>query len=319
MKESLVPSLEHLSGALSRKAAEFDSIVKIGRTHLQDATPVRLGQEISGYAAQAKLGAMRAEKAIRALRELPLGGTAVGTGINSHPEFARRAIQVIAQKSGIEFVESVNHFEAQAAKDGVVETSGQLRAIAISLTKIANDIRWLASGPRGGIGEISIPATQPGSSIMPGKVNPVMSEMVLQVAAQVIGNDATIAFAGSGLGSTFELNVMMPVMAYNLLQSIDLLSRAARVFADRCVSGIEANKQRCESLVEQSLAMCTSLAPIIGYDKAAEIAKLSLKTAKTVRQVARDMNVLDEQALDKALDPHRMTEPQADLIGPGGG
>src|SRR6185295_13651603 len=205
---------------LEKKARQFDDVVKIGRTHLQDATPIRLGQELSGYAAQARLSVMRAQKAIRALRELPLGGTAVGTGINSHPEFARRAIAIIAQKSGIDFVEAKNHFEAQAAKDGVVEASGQLKTIAISLTKIANDIRWLASGPRCGIGEITIPATQPGSIIMPGKVNPVMSEMVLQVCAQVIGNDATIAFAGSGLGSTFELNVMMPVMAYNLLQSI---------------------------------------------------------------------------------------------------
>jgi fumarate hydratase class II len=210
MNESLVPALEHLASVLDQKAKQFDNIVKIGRTHLQDATPIRLGQELSGYAAQAHLSALRAHKAINALRELPLGGTAVGTGINSHPEFAKKAIAVIAQKTGIEFVEAKNHFEAQAAKDGVVEVSGQLKTIAVSLTKIANDIRWLASGPRCGIGEISIPATQPGSSIMPGKVNPVMSEMMLMVAAQVIGNDATITFAGSGLGSTFELNVMMP-------------------------------------------------------------------------------------------------------------
>src|SRR5204862_6715250 len=222
--------------------------VKIGRTPLQDATPIRLGQELSGYAAQAALGAMRAQKAINALRELPLGGTAVGTGINSHPDFAKQAIAVIAQKSGVEFVEAKNHFEAQAAKDAIVEASGQLKTIAISLSKIANDIRWLASGPRCGIGEISIPSTQPGSSIMPGKVNPVMSEMTLQVCAQVIGNDATIAFAASGLGSTFELNVMMPVIAYNLLQSIDLLASASRVFADRCVAGLTANRERCESL-----------------------------------------------------------------------
>jgi fumarate hydratase, class II len=214
--------MRYLSDALDAKAKQFDNIVKIGRTHLQDATPIRLGQELSGYAAQARLGAMRAEKAIQALRELPMGGTAVGTGINSHPDFAKAAIKLIAQKSGIDFVEAKNHFEAQASKDGVIEASGQLKTIAISLTKIANDIRWLASGPRCGIGEISIPSTQPGSSIMPGKVNPVMSEMALQVCAQVIGNDATIAFAASGLGSTFELNVMMPVMAYNLLQSIEL-------------------------------------------------------------------------------------------------
>jgi fumarate hydratase class II len=277
-----------------------------------------VGQVIGGYAQQARLAEMRVEKAIRALRELPLGGTAVGTGINSHPEFAKRAIALIAQKTGVDFVEAVDHFEAQAAKDGVVEASGFLRTIAISLTKIANDIRWLASGPRCGIGELSIPATQPGSSIMPGKVNPVMSEMVLQVAAQVVGNDATIAWAG-GFGSTFELNVMMPVMAYNLLQSIELLSQAARVFADRCVAGLEANRERCESLVEQSLAMCTSLAPIIGYDKAAEIAKESLKTGKTVRQVAAEWKVLDDAALDRALDPRRMTMPQADMVGSGGG
>jgi fumarate hydratase class II len=319
IKEQLIPALNHLADALSRKAAEFDSIVKIGRTHLQDATPIRLGQELSGYAQQAHLGAMRAEKAIRALRELPLGGTAVGTGINSHPEFAAHTIKEIAHKTGIDFVEAKNHFVAQAAKDGVVEASGQLKTIAISLTKIANDIRWLSSGPRCGIGEISIPATQPGSSIMPGKVNPVMSEMALMVAAQVIGNDATITFAASGLGSSFELNVMMPVMAYNLLQSIALLSRAARVFADRTVAGIEANRERCESLVEQSLAMCTSLAPIIGYDKAAEIAKESFKTGKTVRQVAQERKLMSDVELDKALDPKRMTQPQADMIGSGGG
>src|SRR4051794_25371116 len=319
IKESLVPALEHLADVLEKKAKQFDDVVKIGRTHLQDATPIRRGQELSGYAAQARLSALRAQKAIRALRELPLGGTAVGTGINSHPDFAKQAVAVIAQRTGIDFVEAQNHFEAQAAKDGVVEASGLLKTIAVSLTKIANDVRWLASGPRCGIGELSIPATQPGSSIMPGKVNPVMSEMVLMVAAQVIGNDATIAFAGSGLGSTFELNVMMPVMAYNLLQSIELLSRAARVFADRCAAGIEANRERCEGLVEQSLAMCTSLAPVIGYDKAAEIAKESMKTGKTVREVAREKNVLADGELERVLDPRRMTTPQADMVGSGGG
>ncbi|HEX3359047.1 MAG TPA: lyase family protein, partial [Tepidisphaeraceae bacterium] len=240
-------------------------------------------------------------------------------GINSHPDFAKAAIKLIAQKTGIEFVEAKNHFEAQASKDGVVEASGFLKTIAISLSKIANDIRWLASGPRCGIGEISIPSTQPGSSIMPGKVNPVMSEMTLQVCAQVIGNDATIAFAASGLGSTFELNVMMPVMAYNLLQSIEVLSRAAEVFADRCAAGIDANRERCNGLVEQSLAMGTSLAPLIGYDKAAEIAKESLKTGRTVREIAMEKKVLDAAALQKALDPRRMTEPQADNLGSGGG
>jgi fumarate hydratase, class II len=318
MKQTLKPALEHLAQKLDEKAKQLDAIVKIGRTHLQDATPIRLGQEISGYAAQAHLAVMRCEKAIRALRELPLGGTAVGTGINSHPDFAKQAIAVIASKTGIDFVEAQNHFEAQAAKDAVVEASGQLKTIAISLTKIANDIRWLASGPRCGIGEISIPATQPGSSIMPGKVNPVMSEMLLQVAAQVVGNDATITWAGA-MGSTFELNVMMPVMAYNVLQSIELLSTASRVFADRCVAGLEADRQRCESLVEQSLAMCTSLAPLIGYDKAAEIAKESFKTGKTVRRVALDRKLLSEAELNRALDPRRMTQPQADVVGSGGG
>jgi fumarate hydratase class II len=319
IKQTLIPALEHLAGALDKKAQQFDDVVKIGRTHLQDATPIRLGQEIGGYAAQARLGVERARRAIAALRELPLGGTAVGTGINSHPDYAKQAVAVIARKTGIDFAEAANHFEAQAAKDGVVEASGQLKTIAISLTKIANDVRWLASGPRCGIGEISIPATQPGSSIMPGKVNPVMSEMALMVAAQVVGNDATIAFAGSGLGSTFELNVMMPVMAYNLLQSVELLAQAARVFADRTVAGIEADRARCEGLVEQSLAMCTSLAPIIGYDKAADVAKESFKTGKTVRQVAAERKLMGEAELTRAMDARRMTEPQADMIGSGGG
>ena len=318
IKESLIPALQHLADTLQKKADEFDNVVKIGRTHLQVATPIRLGQELSGYAHQARLGVERSQKAIRCLRELPLGGTAVGTGINSHPDYAKQAVAVIAQKTGIEFVEAKNHFEAQAAKDGVVEASGLLKTIAVSLTKIANDIRWLASGPRCGIGEISIPATQPGSSIMPGKVNPVMSEMVLQVAAQVIGNDATVAWAGA-MGSTFELNVMMPVMAFNVLQSIELLGKAAQVFADRCVVGLQANVERCGSLVEQSLAMCTSLAPLIGYDRAGEAAKESFKTGKTIRQIAQEKKLLPEAALIKALDPRRMTQPQADMVGSGGG
>ncbi len=319
LRESLVPSLTRLADALEAKAGEYDDIVKIGRTHLQDATPIRLGQEIGGYARQARLGVERAHRAIAALRELPLGGTAVGTGINSHPDYARQAIETIARESKIDFVEASNHFEAQASKDGVVEASGLLKTIAISLTKIANDIRWLASGPRCGLGEISIPSTQPGSSIMPGKVNPVMSEMMLMASAQVVGNDATIALAASGLGSTFELNVMMPVIGYNLLQSIALLASAAKVFADRCAIGIEADRQRCAELVERSLAMCTSLAPHIGYDKAADIAKQSHKSGKTVRQVAIEQKVLDEATLGRALDPRRMTEPQADTVGPGAG
>jgi fumarate hydratase, class II len=318
IKESLSPALEHLAAVLRRKADQYDSIVKIGRTHLQDATPIRLGQELGGYAQQAKLGTVRCLRAIHALKELPLGGTAVGTGINSHPQYAGKTIALIAQKTQIDFVEATNHFEAQAAKDGIVEASSLVKTIAVSLTKIANDIRWLASGPRCGIGEISIPSTQPGSSIMPGKVNPVMCEMMLQVGAQVVGNDVTVAWAGA-FGSTFELNVMMPVMAFNLLQSIDLLANAARVFADRCAAGLEANAERCAALVEQSLAMCTSLAPIIGYDKAADIAKESFKTGKTVRQIALERKVMPEADLKKALDPMRMTQPQADMVGSGGG
>jgi fumarate hydratase class II len=318
IKKILIPALVHLAGTLQKKSDAFDGIVKIGRTHLQDATPVRVGQELGGYAAQARLSVDRATRAIGALRELPLGGTAVGTGINSHPDFAKQAIALITAKTEIEFVEAHNHFEAQAAKDGIVEASGLLKTIAVSLTKIANDIRWLASGPRCGIGELSVPATQPGSSIMPGKVNPVMSEMMLQVAAQVVGNDATVAWAAA-MGSTFELNVMMPVMAYNILQSIQLLARAATVFSDRCASGIEVNRERCEGLVEQSLAMCTSLAPLIGYDKAAEVAKESFKTGKTVRQIAAEKKLLSEADLAKAMDAKRMTQPQADMIGSGGG
>lgn len=319
MRETLWPAVRRLAEALEKKTSQFDDVVKIGRTHLQDATPIRLGQELSGYAHQARLAELRVQRAVDALMELPLGGTAVGTGINSHPDYAAQAIKVIADRTGLPFREAFNHFEAQAAKDGVVEASGLLKTVAISLSKIANDIRWLSSGPRCGIGEINIPATQPGSSIMPGKVNPVMSEMVLQVAAQVIGNDATIAFAGSGLGSTFELNVMMPVMAYNVLQSIELLAAASRVFADRTFTGLEANRERCEGLVEQSLAMCTSIAPIIGYDKAADIAKESFKSGKTVRQVALDRKLVDPAELNRALDPKRMTQPQADMVGSGGG
>ncbi len=307
IKDDLVPALEHLRDRLTTKAKEFDDIVKIGRTHLQDATPIRLGQEFSGYAAQADLASLRANKAINALRELAIGGTAVGTGINTHHDFGKRVAAEIAAATGIDFTEARNHFEAQAAKDAVCEASGQLRTIAISLAKIANDIRLLGSGPRCGIGELKIAATQPGSSIMPGKVNPVMSEMVIQVAGQVTGNDAAIAMACRE--SFYELNVGMPMMAHNIIESIRLLTAAARVFADRCVADIEANRERCEELVEQSLAMCTSLAPKIGYDNAAAIAKEAFRTGKTVRQVALEKGVLSEAELNETLDAKRMTEP----------
>ncbi|MFO0974382.1 MAG: class II fumarate hydratase [Phycisphaerae bacterium] len=314
----LVPAARHLHAALAAKAAAFDRVVKIGRTHLQDATPIRLGQEFSGYAAQLALAEMRATKAIRALRELPIGGTAVGTGLNSHPEFGRRMAAALSQKTGIEFVEAGNHFEAQAAKDAVVEASGLVRTIAVSLTKIANDVRWLASGPRCGVGEVRIPATQPGSSIMPGKVNPVMCEMVLQSCAWAIGADATVAYAGATLG-TFDLHVGMPVMVHPLLEAVRILSAAMRIFADRCVAGIEADEKRCGELVEQSLAMCTSLAPAIGYDKAAEMAKKAFAAGKTVRQVCLEEKVLPAEKLSKLLDPWGQTMPNAENIGSGGG
>jgi fumarate hydratase class II len=303
----LIPALSHLEQALAGKATAFDKIVKIGRTHLQDATPIRLGQVFSGHAAQVGLAVVRANKAVRALRELPIGGTAVGTGINTHPEFGRRVCAKLAEATGLEFVEAANHFEAQAAKDAVCEVSGQLRTIAVGLTKVANDVRWLGSGPRCGIGELKIPATQPGSSIMPGKVNPVMSEMVLQVAAQVIGNDTAVTLGARD--SIFELNVMMPLMAHNLLESIRLLTAAARTFADKCVSGLEPDAERCEALIDQSLAMCTSLAPKIGYDRAAAIAKEAFATGQTVRQVALTLGVMPEAELDDVLDPRSMTEP----------
>ena len=303
----LVPALEHLASALGEKAAAFEKIVKIGRTHLQDATPIRLGQEFSGYARQAQLAALRAVKAVRALRELPIGGTAVGTGINTHSQFGKRMCEALSAATGIEFVEAENHFEAQAAKDAVCEVSGQVKTIAVGLMKIASDIRLLGSGPRCGIGEIQLPETQPGSSIMPGKVNPVMCEMLIQVCAQAIGNDTAVTHACRE--SFFELNVGMPLMAHNLLEAVRLLAGGARVFTDRCVAGIEANEARCAELIEGSLAMCTSLAPKIGYDKAAAIAKEAFKSGKTVRQVALDQKVLSKADLDHTLDPWSMTEP----------
>jgi len=307
LQADLIPALEQLGDALAKKAKLFDKIVKIGRTHLQDATPVRLGQEFGGYARQAKLSAMRAHKAVKALRELPIGGTAVGTGINTHPEFGRRMCEVLSSTTGIEFVEAEDHFEAQSAKDAVCEVSGQLKAIAVALTKIANDIRLLGCGPRCGIGEIRLPETQPGSSIMPGKVNPVMAEMLIQVCAQVIGNDTAVMLACRE--SFFELNVGMPLMTHNMLESIRLLTSAVGVFTERCVSGIEANEPRCAELIEGSLAMCTSLAPRIGYDQAAAIAKEAYASGKSVRQVALEKKVLPPGELAKTLDPMSMTEP----------
>ena len=307
MEKDLIPSLEYLRDALSAKAREFDRIVKIGRTHLMDATPIRLGQEFSGYASMVDHGISRLKGTRNGLSELAIGGTAVGTGINTHRDFGKKVAARISEATGVKFREAKNHFEAQASKDAVVQASGTLKTVSVSLIKIANDIRWLGSGPRCGFGEILLPAIQPGSSIMPGKVNPVIGESVAQVAAQVIGNDAAITIGGQS--GNFELNVMMPMMADNLLQSIRLLSRVCAVFVDKCVSEIEADEERCGEIIEQSLAMCTSLAPIIGYDSAAAIAKEAYASGSTVREVAREKGVLPDEELDRVLDPLSMTRP----------
>jgi len=303
----LSPALRKLQRALAAKAKEFDGIVKIGRTHLQDATPVRLGQEFGGYARQAQLSLRRLDKLRDTLGELPLGGTAVGTGINTHPKFASKTIAQLSKLTGLKFREAEDHFEAQSGKDAIVETSAILKTIAVTLTTIANNIRWLASGPRCGIGEINLPETQPGSSIMPGKVNPVIAESVLMAAAQVIGNDVTVTLGGQS--GVFELNVMMPVMAHNVLESIRLLAASAENLAERCVAGIQANAERCNEMVEKSLAMCTALAPEIGYDAAAAIAKESYNTGKTVREIALAKKVMPAKRLNEILDPMRMTTP----------
>ena len=307
LKNRLAPALDKLSAALDAKAKEFWDVIKIGRTHLMDATPVRLGQEFSGYAQQVMYARERTQRAIDVLRELALGGTAVGTGLNRHVDFPAKVMHHLHQRTGIEFFEAKNHFEAQGSKDAVVEASGELKTIAVSLFKLANDIRFLGSGPRCGIGEIQLPATQPGSSIMPGKVNPVMCESMMMVCAQVFGNDTCITWAGAN--GNFELNVMMPVMAHDLLESIRLLANIADAFTDKCVTGIVANKERCQELVELSMAMVTSLAPKIGYDRAAEIAKESAKTGKTVRELCLSKKILPEAELNRILDPVSMTKP----------
>ncbi|MCX5916420.1 MAG: class II fumarate hydratase [Deltaproteobacteria bacterium] len=307
IQNRLLPALNSLQLVLGKKAREFNSVLKIGRTHLQDATPIRLGQEFGGYASMVEHGRRRLETAGTRLAELALGGTAVGTGINTHPRFARLVIREINEMTGLAFREAENHFEAQGAKDAVVEANGALKTAAVSLMKIANDIRWLGSGPRCGIGEIVIPPVQPGSSIMPGKVNPVIPEALCQVCAQVIGNDLTVTVAG--MSGNFELNVMMPVMAYNLLQSIHLLSNATKVFTQKCVKGLKADEKRCREMVEKSLAMVTALSPHIGHDRAAEIAREAYKTGKTVREIAMQRRVLPAKTLEKILDPWKMTEP----------
>jgi len=297
LKNRLIPALVQLEKSLSDKASEFKDIKKMGRTHLQDAVPIFLGQAFSGYARQMALAINRIEAVEDRLSELALGGTAVGTGLNAHPDFANKVIALISKYSKLKFKEAENHFEAQGAQDAAVETSGALKTIAAGLVKICNDIRWLASGPRCGLGEITIPSLQPGSSIMPGKINPVIPEAVIQICAQVMGNDTTITV--SGQGGNFELIVMLPVIAYNLLQSIEILSSGIRLLSDRCVSGIRANRQTCAASVEKSLAMATYLVPHIGYDKAADIAKKAYETGKTIAEIAREEKILSEKELAK--------------------
>jgi fumarate hydratase class II len=307
IEEELIPALAHLRDALAGKASEFDGLVKSGRTHLMDATPVRLGQEFGGYAHQVTKGIERARAASDELAELALGGTATGTGINTHEEFAARTIARISAELGLEFHEAHDHFEAQAAKDAAVNASGALNTIATSLMKIADDVRWLASGPTSGISEIRLPAIQPGSSIMPGKVNPVMSEATMMVAARVMGNHTTITVAGSR--GNFELNVMMPVLADALLESITLLANMARTFTDRCISGIEANEARARELLEKNPSIATALNPYIGYDRAAEVAKQAAREGRSVRDVVREKELLPADQLDEALNVRDMTEP----------
>ena len=314
--EVLLPALKELAGALEAKAKELWGVIKTGRTHLQDATPIRLGQEFRGYAGQIERAIERAQHAKKELSEVALGGTAVGTGINTHPEFSKRATAKLSKELGTEIRETSNHFQAQSTLDNAVEASGAMRTIAVSLFKIANDIRWLASGPRAGIGEINLPEVQPGSSIMPGKVNPVICESVMMVAAQVVGNDAAIAFGGAS--GNFEINLMMPVVAYNLIHGIELLGSSASNLSKQAVRGLQAT-DKGPAMVERGLSMVTSLAPIIGYDAAAAIAKEAAKTGETVREVALRKTDLGAEKLKEILDPMLMTEPSADRVGAGGG
>jgi len=306
IERSLLPALDALADSLDAKADEFDHVLKSGRTHLMDATPIRLGQEFGGYATQVRNGASRVRAIVPELRELALGGTAVGTGINAPEGFASSTIAEMSRRTGYAFVEAPNHFEAQSAKDAVVSASGALKTVAVSLFKIANDLRWMSSGPRTGIAEIQLPSLQPGSSIMPGKVNPVISEMMMQVASQVIGNDTAITWGGAN--GNFELNVMMPLMAHNLLESIDLLSTATAVMKDKMVDGITADHERAQWLLEQNVIIITALVPVIGYDKSAEVAKIAFAERRGVREVALEMGVLPEDELHAALDLRPMTE-----------
>ena len=307
LESDLIPALKHLHKSLAAKAVEFDDIVKIGRTHMMDAVPVRLGQEFGGYASQIEHAIGRAEGLRKNLGELALGGTAVGTGLNADPAFPPRVIARLAAEMKLPFKQAPNLFEALAARDAAVEASGVMKTIACSLMKIANDIRLLGSGPRCGIGEITLPDLQPGSSIMPGKVNPVMPEMLTMAAAQVIGCDAAIT--AGGMQGHFELNTFKPMIAYNLLFAMQILSNGSRAFADKCVDGLQANRERCEELIEKSLMMCTALAPKIGYDASAKLAQEAFKTGKTVRQLAEEKNLMPREELNRLLDVRKMTEP----------
>lgn len=308
--KSLIPALEYFKKTLEEKSVQWDQVIKIGRTHLMDATPLRLGQEIGGMARQIELSISRARQAVEAVCELPVGGTAVGSGINTHPEFGNRVAAELASTTGIAFVEAVNHFEANAQRDGLVDCHGQLKTIASTLFNVTNNIRWLGSGPRCGFYELALPTRQPGSSIMPGKVNPVLCESMMQVAARVMGNDQTITISGAG-GGQFQLNIMMPVMCQTTLESIHLLSQGINAFVDFCAADMEANIEACESFVEKSLSMCTSLNPHIGYERAAKLAKEAFKTGKTIRELCIEQEILPLDTLEEALDAMRMTEPQA--------
>ena len=307
--QQLIPALQRLADTLNEKAKAWDQVIKIGRTHLMDATPLRLGQEIGGLARQIEVAIEKAQSAISDVCELPVGGTAVGSGINTHPEFGARVSKEIAASTGLAFVEAKNHFEANAQRDGLVSCHGHLKTIATTLFNVANNIRWLGSGPRCGFYEIALPSRQPGSSIMPGKVNPVMCESMMQFTARVIGNDQTITVSGAA-GGQFQLNIMMPVMCHTTLESISLLANGTNAFVEFCAADMEANIKICESFVEQSLSMCTSLNPYIGYEMAAKLAKEAFKTGKTIRELCVEKDILSEETLREALDPMRMTEPQ---------
>tara|TARA_B100000945_G_scaffold286994_1_gene258281 strand:- start:880 stop:2265 length:1386 start_codon:yes stop_codon:yes gene_type:complete len=308
IEKFLLPELNYLEESLSKKVDLFSSVIKIGRTHLQDATPITLGQEFSGYKQMIKNSKKRINNTLNLLSELAQGGTAVGTGINTHEKFGFLFAEEISKYTGFDFIEAPNHFESQASQDAAVETSGALKSLAVSLSKIANDIRWLGSGPRTGINELILPSTQPGSSIMPGKVNPVICESTIQVCAQVIAND--LAITQGGLGGFFELNLMLPLIAHNLLFSINILSNSIKIFNEKLIIGIEANKEKCKQSVELSLAMCTSLVPILGYDKSAEIAYKAYEKNKTIRDILIDENILDKKTINEILDPIPMTKPK---------